>query len=292
MKIVLFLMSNKGYEVLKSIIDNDFICYIESVVIGLDKEVVQDYSTEMIELCGKNRIDYFFSNQHFEISSSYVLAISWRWIIPINNFQLIVLHDSLLPKYRGFAPLVNALINNEKTVGVTALLASEEYDRGAIILQKELRLSYPITINDAITKISSLYSEIVLGIIKKISLGKEITTFPQIEDNATYSLWRDSEDYFINWNASSEDIKRFIDAVGFPYQGARCFIADEVVVIQDVTLINDVIIENRDVGKVIFIQGIKPVVVCGVGLLKINEAIFENSKNSILPLKKFRTRFK
>jgi methionyl-tRNA formyltransferase len=292
MKTALFLMTNKGYEVLKTLIEAGFTAAIDKVIIGLDPAVVHDYSAEIMQLCEKHKVVYFFSNQEYTISASYVLAVSWRWMVKVQDFKLIVLHDSLLPKYRGFAPLVNALINGDDVLGVTALFASEEYDRGAIILQKTTPIQYPITINEAILKVSTLYSEIVLEIFIKIREGGTITSFPQIEDKATYSLWRDSEDYFINWNCSSSTIKRFIDAVGFPYQGAKCFIEDEIIIIIKATVVEDVFIENRTVGKVIFIKNDLPIIVCSEGLLQINEAVFEHSKCSILPLKKFRTRFK
>ncbi|RKS13374.1 formyltransferase family protein [Flavobacterium sp. 120] len=292
MKISLFLMTNKGCEVLNALIKNNLVDFVDKIIVGIDNDVINDYSNEIIEICKLNQIPFFLSNQIFQINSSYALAISWRWIINIENLKLIILHDSLLPKYRGFAPLVNSLINKEQTIGVTALFASDEYDKGAVILQRQSSIIYPIKIDEAIAKVSILYSEIVVDIFKKLSLNIQIESFYQNEVDATYSLWRDSEDYFINWNNSSSKIKRFIDAVGFPYQGAKCFINDEIVLIQSASVIDDLIIENRDVGKVIFIQQNKPVIVCGKGLLKIEEAIFKNSKNSILPLKNFRTRFK
>lgn len=285
-------MTKKGYVVLKSIIANNFVTLIDKVIIGIDKNVINDYSNEIIELCRKNNIVYFLSNQNFEINSPYGLAISWRWMIKAKGFKLIVLHDSLLPKYRGFAPLVNSLINEENTIGVTALIASEEYDRGEIIVQKKTSICYPIKINQAITKVGLLYSEIIETIFEKISLNLQLESFPQNEDNASYSLWRDEEDYFINWHDSSKKIKRFIDAVGFPYQGAKCIMNKKIVVILEATLIKDLNIENREVGKVVFIEQNKPIVVCGNGLLQIDEAIFESSQHSILPFKKIRTRFK
>lgn len=292
MKISLFLMTNKGFQVLKSIIENNFISIIDKVIIGIDKSVINDYSSEIKELCKEQQLTYYFSSEKFNINSEYALAISWRWIINFENVKLIVLHDSLLPKYRGFAPLVNSLINEEDFIGVTALFASGEYDTGPIILQHQISVEFPIKINYAIEKICNLYSEIVISIFEKINSNLILDSYLQNEEEASYSLWLDSEDYFINWNYSSTKIKRFIDAVGYPYQGAKCLMDGEIVVIHNVTPIEDLKIENRDIGKVIFIQQDKPIVVCGQGLLKIDEAVFENSNESIFPLKKFRTRFK
>ncbi len=292
MKITLFLMTKKGSEVLNSIIKNSFHAYIEKVIVGIDKSVINDYSEEIIQLCEINKIVYFISNQKYEVNTTFAIAISWRWLIHSENFKLIIIHDSLLPKYRGFAPLVNSLINKEELIGLTALFASDEYDKGEIISQKQISISYPIKINEAIEKISVLYSIIVLDILKKIISNIQLESFSQNEEVATYSLWRDEEDYFINWNDSSTKIERFIDAVGYPYQGAKCYLEKQIIIILKASPFKDVIIENRNVGKIIFIQENLPIVVCGTGLLKINEAVFENSKKSIFPLKKFRNRFK
>ncbi len=292
MKISLFLMTNKGYQVLKAVVENSFIQNVDKVIIGLDKSVQNDYSNEIKALCEKHKIEFFFSNQNFEIVSPFSIAISWRWIVNLKDSKLIVLHDSILPKYRGFAPLVNALINKEDFIGVTALFASSDYDTGSIILQRQIPITYPIKIIDAIEKISALYSEIVISIFEKINSNVVLDSSDQKEEEASYSLWLDSEDYFINWNDSSTKIKRFIDTVGYPYQGAKCLINGEIVVIHNATLVEEVKIENRDTGKVIFIENNKPVVVCGRGLLRIEEAEFETTKQSLLPLKKFRTRFK
>ena len=58
------------------------------------------------------------------------------------------------------------------------------------------------------------------------------------------------------------------------------------------SIIDDVKIENRDVGKIIFIKDGYPVIVCGKGLLKITEAVYLNDAKSIFPLKKFRIRLR
>jgi methionyl-tRNA formyltransferase len=284
-------MTKKGYYVLNSLISNGFVKFIDKVIVGLDKAVLDDYSNEIIELCFKHNIIYVFYSDQFQIKSSFTVAISWRWMIDINNTKLVVLHDSLLPKYRGFSPLVNSLINGEEKVGVTALFATDEYDKGDIILQKQIKVTYPIKISVAIETISLLYSEIILELFNLFKEQKELKFYSQNEDLASYSLWRDYYDYFINWNSSSENIKLLIDAVGFPYQGARLNLEKEIVIVNDASLVKDLKIEIRDVGKVIFFEYDRPVVVCGKGLLRIEDAVFEKTNESIFPLKKFRVKF-
>jgi methionyl-tRNA formyltransferase len=111
---------------------------------------------------------------------------------------------------------------------------------------------------------------------------------PQDEEKATYSLWRDEEDYKINWNHNAADIKRFIDAVGFPYLCAFSKIKGRTIRVINAEIEQDVIIMNRDSGKILFFKGNEPIVVCGKGLLRITEAIYDDDKTSVLPLQKFR----
>ena len=202
-----------------------------------------------------------------------------------------VLHDSLLPKYRGFAPLVNQLINGENYLGVTLLFASKEYDKGEIIDQVKKQINYPIKISSAIDIVTKCYILLTLNVFKNITESATFISRKQKETEATYSLWRNNEDYIIDWTWNANKIKRFIDAVGTPYSGAQSFIYNKKIIIEEAEVVKDVKIINRDVGKVIFINNSKPIIICGKGLLKIIKAKYLHNSESILPLAKFRTRF-
>ena len=285
-------MNKKGYLVLENFIKKIGSEYIGAVIASEDKNIKKDYYDEIKILCDVNGIRFYnrLENKQY-IMTKYSFAIGWRWII--NNISnLIVLHDSILPKYRGFAPLVNSLINGENEIGVTALFANKEYDKGDIIKQKKIEVMYPIKIYDAIDKISILYSELVNEISLEIIQNKIIKSYIQSEKEATYSLWRDLEDYYIDWNKSAKYIKRSVDALGFPFNGARAKLDDREIIITDVCEVGDVKIENRTSGKVIRLEGIDPVIVCGSGLLIIQKAYYFDTKESLVPLKGFRKRFK
>jgi methionyl-tRNA formyltransferase len=175
--------------------------------------------------------------------------------------------------------------------GVTALFASSEYDRGDIIAQKSFDIHYPIKINEAIEKIETLYFELVDEIYLKIQNGYELKATKQDENEATYSLWLDSEDYFIDWSWSAEKIKRFIGAVGYPYDNAKAYLNGEIVKFVDVEIVEDVKVENRErhIGKVIFIKDNMPVIVCIDGLIGLKD-IRDKDDNEIFI--NFRSRFK
>ena len=289
-KISFFLMTQKGFDVLNSFLKKFDPKHISYVVGSKDENVMNDYYLDIKNLCIQNDIRFVDRKPPIEILSKYSIAISWKWLIKDKN-NIIILHDSLLPKYRGFAPLVSALINQESEIGITAIFANDEFDKGEIIEQKRVRISYPIKIKKAIDLISLKYVETVLEISRKIIAGEELRSYVQDESQASYSLWRDEQDYAIDWNKDSDYIKRFIDSVSFPFLGASSKLNNDPIRIFDAKVENDVVVENRTPGKVLFVIDGYPVVVCGKGLLRIVEANSETNKSSILPLKKFRSRF-
>lgn len=292
-KIILYLLNEKGYCVLNEIIEKDFFSILEYVVVGEDKKLTNDYSNEIKELCQMKNIKFYSREDNIPNSKAIKIAIGWRWLIKDAD-NLIVLHDSILPKYRGFSPLVNALINGEKEIGVTALFATDEYDKGNILGQKKIKIVYPLKIQTAIQIVSKLYQKLIIEIINKVvNDGNLLEQITQKDEEATYSLWRDEEDYRINWEMNAIEIKRFVDAVGEPYAGAICNLNNEEIILKEIEVVKDVKIESRslNIGKIIFIENGYPIVVCKQGLIKITKAFYKKNNKNILPIKKFRSRF-
>lgn len=289
MKLVFYIMNRKGYIAFNDFLNKYNSSSIEYVVTARDQNVEKDYFFEIKNLCINDNVVVFDRTDSIPQFDGYKVAIGWRWLIH-DNSKLIVMHDSILPKYRGFSPLVNMLINGEKQIGVTALFASNSYDEGDIIEQKKIYIEYPIKINEAINQVSSLYSELLISIYGTLINNGKLKGIPQSHSQATYSLWRDEFDYVIDWSNDAFTILRTIDALSFPFMGAKSYLNGELITIIDAEMVEDVVIENRDIGKIIFMSEGYPVVVCGEGLIKIKNAADQNN-NSIIPLKKFRSRF-
>ena len=290
----LFLMTEKGLKVLQALIEYQYKGLIQEVVVGRDKNVENDFGDEIIHTCEQAEITYIERKDFNQSQAPFSLAISWRWLISPGSSKLIVIHDSLLPKYRGFSPLVNMLLNEESEIGATMIYAAEGYDTGDVISQQSSKITYPIKIQRAIEIVIQAYIKLVLDLFETVKLGKKPIGKPQNEQEATYSLWRDESDYLIDWNQSSKFILNLINAVSGPYKGAAAFVnlkGIKKVRILEGTLLEDVRIENRDPGKVMFIKECLPVVVCGSGLLQLVKVIDDETKEDILPLKKFRVRF-
>lgn len=291
MKVNLYLMSAKGLGALQETVSSGFAGLVNEVCIGRDSNVITDYSQDIRRLCESSEIRWRYRDQESTVTAAdYSIAISWRWIL--NNVQgLIVMHDSLLPRYRGFAPLVSQLINGDTEIGVSALWAEQDYDTGDIIYQSSVSIAYPIKILAAIDSIGQCYSNCLLYILQELRDNSSLSSTPQDHRKATYSLWRDQQDYWINWNDPAERIARFVDAVGMPYKGAASLCNGDKVIIWEASSVPDLAIENRCPGKVLRLQDGRPVVVCGSGLLIIEDGIHEASGSPLVPLKSFRSRF-
>lgn len=290
LKVNIYVLGKKGETALKEM-DPTFHSFIHYVIIGTDSNVQNDYSTQIAEWCNENGILYCIQNKTLvtDMPSLYNIAIGWRWLILDSN-PLIVFHDSLLPKYRGFNPLVSALINGDEEIGVTALRGIDEYDAGPIYGQLKTQIEYPIKIEEAIDKVASLYGSLLNKILFQIKKGELVE---RIQDSklATYSLWRDEEDYFIDWSESSDTICRTINALGFPYKGARALLDGNVVIILDSQTAQDVYIVNRQPGKVLKKDALTFYIVCGEGILRVDS--FYDEEYKLLDLsKRFRLRFK
>lgn len=264
-----YLLGRKAYTSLLGFIEEFGSKNIAYVVIGTDSGVSNDFSKDISDLCDQYNVSHFERNQVIPVVSSISFAIGWRWMLDDTN--LTVFHDSILPKYRGFAPLVNMLIEGEEKIGVTALLASSEYDRGDILGCRQVEIQYPIKIDEAISLVSELYASLLCEVYREVLNGKQLKGEVQDESLASYSIWRDASDYYINWAQDSSKIKRTIDALGYPYEGAKSYIGDEEIIINEVEVLDDVLIQNRDdnIGKIIFMNDGLPVVICGQGLVLI-----------------------
>jgi methionyl-tRNA formyltransferase len=287
---VLFAMNEKGLAVLRSLIDNLGAGVLAAVVVQEDPGVEHDYLREIADTAQSAGIRILGRGDQLP-SRAFSVAVGWRFLIP-DEPRLVVFHDSVLPRYRGFAPLVNALINGEHEIGVTALWGAEHYDSGPIIDQAAIAVNYPLTIQDAIRAVTPLYQRLVIKIARRLLAGEYIRGFEQDEANATYSIWRDEEDYVVDWAQDATRVARFIDALGPPYRGASSRVDGRPVrILQAHVEDTDLSLEIRHPGKVFSISDGAPTIVCGDGLITLDVVRDAATGETLLPWTHLRTRF-
>lgn len=224
-----------------------------------------------------------------------VIAIGWRYLLPVDisqvtRYGVIVFHDSLLPRHRGFAPLATAILCGDQRTGLTVLHAADEVDAGDIILQKEMALKPIDTIADAIERVTPLYREALVEVLSLIRNGEPLSRHAQDHSAATYSIWRGPEDGAIDWEHDCAFIDRLIRSAGYPYSGAYTSFEGNKIIIREALPVDDMVFSVRQPGKVWRLTSNGPIVVCGKGLLQIRSAEHEDGTPH-LPLKRMRIRY-
>lgn len=203
--------------------------------------------------------------------------VGWQYLIRELTDSFIVFHDSLLPKYRGFAPTANALINGETRLGVTAFKPEAGSDSGPIIGWLDAPIAYPIRIEQALRLQATLMARLTIDIMRR-GRSAHADAVRQDHGKATYSIWRDQEDYRIDWSESAEKIARTVDALSFPYDGAVTRLNGSPLIIDRVSEVDDLVFEIRHPGKVWRLDQGKPVVICGHGLLRLERILTSERK--------------
>lgn len=132
-----------------------------------------------------------------------------RSIFALPEFGTINLHPSLLPLYRGAAPVEWALINGEKESGVTVQMINEELDAGDIVLQEKIQLSDEITSGELYELVMPIGEELVLKSMELLSKGRDML-IPQDHSKATHCAKIDREIARINWNRNSSEIHNLV----------------------------------------------------------------------------------
>ena len=118
-------------------------------------------------------------------------------------------HPSLLPKYRGAAPLNWTLIRGEKTTGVTIMMMDAGVDTGDIILQEETPVGEGETCDRLHDRLARMGANLLLETIRQIEQGTAIRT-PQYHQQATYAPRLKKEDGRIDWGKDAFDIVNLI----------------------------------------------------------------------------------
>lgn len=213
-------------------------------------------------------------------------SVSWRYFIPKSVYSIpkkfIVFHDSLLPRYRGFAPMNWALINGEKETGVTAFYISDEIDAGDIVAQKKVKIDFLDDAQSLDRKITDVYLEILGKIISKFKKGK-IRARKQNHRKATYTCKRIPADGKIDWKMPAKKIYDLIRGLADPYPGAFCFWQGKKIYIWKSSLIkNSPTYRGSIPGRVIKVhKNIGIEVLTGDKPLLIKEIQLEKNKEKI-----------
>lgn len=173
---------------------------------------------------GRPSLNGFWRNTSIHL----MFMVSWRYLVPVEVFSRarlgsFVFHDSMLPKYRGFAPTVWSIINGEKETGVTLFRTSEEMDAGDIVEQRRIAIAETDTIADVMERVTESYLDVAEQVFASLVDGSA-TSYPQNHDEATYTCKWMPADARIDWGKSAHAIFNLIRASSWPYPGAYSYL--------------------------------------------------------------------
>jgi len=156
----------------------------------------------------------------------FLVVIAYGRILPKTILQLpklgtINLHASLLPKYRGPAPIQWAIINGETVTGVTAMLMDEGLDTGDILLAVEEKISPADTSATLHDRLAELGANLLVDTLNRYSKG-QIRPVQQDHNQASQAPLLKKSDGHIAWDAPAEKISAFIHGMT-PWPGAFTF---------------------------------------------------------------------
>jgi methionyl-tRNA formyltransferase len=221
-------------------------------------------------------------------SDTLILIVGWQFLLRGDLSRCVVFHDSLLPALRGFSPTVTAMLLGHREVGVTAFRPVGGVDAGPICGQRSVSIPAGANVQAVFDLQSAATTALALEVIDRAAAGT-LHFAPQDATTATYSLWRDALDYFLDWRQPAERVLDHIRAVGFPHEGAKAVLDGMVLTIHDARSGPDLTFAIRDPGKVWTIEAGRPLVVCGSGTVWIEGAC--TASGAAFEFRKTRARF-
>lgn len=191
------------------------------------------HASDMQDLWRENRPDLLFS-------------VAWRYMFPSAVFLrpklgTFVFHDSVLPRYRGFAPTVWAIINGECETGATLFQLTgerDEVDSGPIVAQRSVQIGPAEDIASVVDRVTCAYLEILEANLKAL-LEERSPRREQDEALATYTCKRIPADNRIDWKKSAREIYNLVRGSTRPYPGAFTELGGTRITIWKAALVED-----------------------------------------------------
>tara|TARA_B100000963_G_scaffold61509_1_gene49443 strand:- start:4236 stop:5156 length:921 start_codon:yes stop_codon:yes gene_type:complete len=162
--------------------------------------------------------DYFV-----KLKADLVIVVAYGKIIPknylsIKDLKFINIHASLLPKWRGAAPIHRAIMNLDTETGISIMQITPKLDAGPIMMSSRINITKTIDFETLSNELSILGSKLILESLNKIEKGDD-KFIPQIESDATYAEKITKSESRIDWKDSASKVIAKINALK-PYPGS------------------------------------------------------------------------
>lgn len=262
-KIIFFGTPTIAVQSLRAVIDKnyDVLCVVTkpNMIINRNKEIV---FSEVKKFALEHNIKIFQPDKLIDIQEELmnlkpdlILTCAYGKIIPkailnIAKFGAINVHASLLPKYRGGAPIHWSIINGEEKTGITLMEMSEEMDAGRIIFQEKITIDFEDNLETLFTKMEALAYKIVFNNIDLLFTNKLQRT-EQDKSLVTYAYNIKREDERIKWNSNAINIYNHIRGL-YPNPSTFTKYNNKIIKIYKAIILNEK--SSEEPGKIIKID--------------------------------------
>lgn len=212
----------------------------------------------------------------------FIIVVAYGKILPAEILSIpargcVNLHASLLPEYRGAAPINRAIIDGRSETGVTTMFMDEGMDTGDMLLSAGLAIGPDETAEELTKRLSTLGAALLVETIKKLG-ARTLTPSPQDNDLATYARSMKKKDGLIDWSKSAAEIKDLVRGV-CPWPGAYTYRNGSVLKIHRVQCA-DVTpsLASYEEGTIVAVERDSFFVKAGNGLVEVLEIQPENKK--------------
>ncbi|WP_421847064.1 bifunctional UDP-4-amino-4-deoxy-L-arabinose formyltransferase/UDP-glucuronic acid oxidase ArnA [Marinomonas sp.] len=281
MKAVVFAYHNIGCTGITQLLEAGI--EIEAVFTHTDSPDEQRFFSSVAQLCAEKNLPVFAPHEVNHplwierikaMDPDYIFSFYYRDMLSQDlldcaKLGAFNLHGSLLPKYRGRAPVNWALVNGESQTGVTLHKMTTRPDQGDILAQQTVNIEENDTALTLHGKMDTASGVLMANVLPAL-LNGSVTYTKQNDADATYFGRRTAADGELDWKKSAQELFNLTRAVTQPYPGAFSFIGDRKVIVWEVKVVSpsdSSLTNNQTPGTIISTDPLQ--VVCGDGVLQI-----------------------
>lgn len=207
------------------------------------------------------------------ITAAYGKIIS-KELLDVPPMGCINVHGSLLPAYRGAAPIHWSIINGEKKTGITTMFTDVGLDTGDMLLKKEIEIGPDMTVGELHDQMAVLGAEVLKDTLVELQNGTLLRK-PQEDAISSYAPIISKEVGCIDWNKSAQEIHNLVRGTN-PWPGAYTFLNGSKMRVWRTDIFD--CSEQGHAGEIIRVGDDGILVKCSNGYIMIQELQFDSSK--------------